>query len=303
MHKKVVAIIMSIPLFFMPLKINALPSKNMVNYNTSVKLKDALKDSKKDENKLKPLSEPKLDTSINKSSLSTKSHDWYFKPKTDGTPSGEPPEYAGLNRKYYGYILGDTSKKVIYITFDEGYEYGLTPKFLDILKANNVKASFFVTATWIKSNHELAKRMAKEGHCVCNHTTTHPSMAKVTDEAKFKWELDTCNDNFREATGEDLHKFFRPPMGKFSELSLYYTVKLGYRTVFWSCAYKDWETNRQKDPAFAKNILLKRAHNGAIYLLHAESKTNAEVLDYVIKELKSRGFYFETLDTLPEMPL
>lgn len=251
----------------------------------------------------KTLPLPRLDESINESKLSRKEENWYFRPQKNGIPSGEPKEFTALTHKYYGYISGDTSRKVIYLTFDEGYEYGLTPKFLDILKENNVKAAFFVTATWIKSQPELSKRMVDEGHYVCNHTTTHPSMAKITNKDKFTWELQNTDDVFKSITGTSLKRFFRPPMGKFSELSLYYTASLGYRTIFWSVAYKDWDVKNQKDVAFAKDKLLSRAHNGAIYLLHAESKTNAEILDSVIKELKSQGYSFETLDTLPEAPL
>lgn len=253
--------------------------------------------------KEKALALPRLDPSINESSLSRKEENWYFRPQKNGEPSGEPAEFTALTHKYYGYILGDTSKKVIYLTFDEGYEYGLTPKFLDILKENNVKASFFVTNYWIKSQPELAKRMVEEGQCVCNHSTTHPSMAKVTDKAKFTWELQTAENTFKEITGASLHKFFRPPMGKFSELSLYYTASLGYRTVFWSFAYVDWIPNQQKDPTYAKNLILSRTHNGAIYLLHGDSKTNANILDSVIKEWKAKGYTLETLDKLPEAPL
>lgn len=230
--------------------------------------------------------------------LSTKENNWYFVPE-----SNEKTPRVDINvewlKKYNSYYVGDTNNKYIYLTFDEGYENGYTGEILDILKANNVKAAFFVTVPYINSNKELVKRMADEGNLVCNHSNTHPSMATITDEEKFKLELTSTEEAYKEATGYNMSKFFRPPMGKYSELSLYYTNKLGYKTIFWSLAYKDWLKENQPNPENAKKLILKRTHPGGIYLLHAVSKTNTEILDSIIKEWKSRGYEFKTLNELP----
>lgn len=233
--------------------------------------------------------------------LSIKEHNWYFLPSKDEQPSRAEPSGIELLTKYNGYYLGDTSKKLIYLTFDEGYENGYTGKILDILKENKVKAAFFVTVPYIKTNNELVKRMADEGHLVCNHTNNHKNMAKVIDEEKFKYELLSTEEAYKEATGYNMSKFFRPPMGRYSELSLYYTKKLGYKTIFWSLAHEDWLKNKQPPCEKAKQLLLKRTHPGGIYLLHSVSKTNFEILDSLIKEWKDRGYEFKTLNELPPL--
>lgn len=230
--------------------------------------------------------------------LSTKENSWYIVPATEEKIPRVDIDVEWL-KKYNGYYIGDTNNKYIYLTFDEGYENGYTAKILDILKANNVKAAFFVTVPYIKSNKELVKRMADEGNLVCNHSNTHPSMAAVTNEEKFKWELTSTEEAYKEATGYDMSKFFRPPMGRYSELSLNYTNKLGYKTIFWSLAYKDWLKDNQPNPEQAKKLILKRTHPGGIYLLHAVSKTNTDILDSLIKEWKGRGYEFKTLNDLP----
>lgn len=234
--------------------------------------------------------------------FNTAEKDWFYKPKKDGTPSEEPPEVLDILKKYSGYYLGDTSKKEIYLTFDEGYENGYTSKILDVLKENNVKAAFFVTTDYINRNKDLIKRMVNEGHLVCNHSNTHPSMAKVAlkGKEKFEEEFTLTEKAFEEVTGTKMPKFFRPPMGKYSELSMHYTQELGYKTIFWSFAYKDWIPEKQPSHEYAKKIIMERTHNGGIFLLHAVSKTNAEILDSIIKEWKSKGFELKTLNDLPQ---
>lgn len=231
----------------------------------------------------------------------TTEKNWFYKPKKDGTPSEEPPEVLEMLKKYSGYYLGDTLNKVIYLTFDEGYENGYTSKILDALKENDVKAAFFVTTDYINSNKDLIKRMVSEGHLVCNHSDNHPSMAKVALKGKeeFEKEFTLTEKAFEEVTGTKMPKFFRPPMGKYSELSMHYTQELGYKTIFWSFAYKDWIPEQQPSHEYAKKIIMERTHNGGIFLLHAVSKTNAEIMDYIIKEWKNRGFEFKTLNDLP----
>lgn len=233
--------------------------------------------------------------------LSTAEKNWFYKPRTDGLTPEEPKEVLDLINKYSGYYVGDTSKKVLYLTFDEGYENGYSAKILDTLKENNVKAAFFVTKPYIEGNKALIKRMVAEGHLVCNHSNTHPAMNKVasTSKDKFDKEFAVTEQSFESVTGAKMPKFFRPPMGKYSELSLYYTAKLQYRTIFWSFAYEDWEPTKQPSHEFAKKIIMERTHSGSIILLHAVSKTNTEIMDSLIKEWRAKGYEFKTLNELP----
>lgn len=240
-------------------------------------------------------------TTGNVSVLNNTEKSWYYNPKTNGEPSGAPADALSLLKKYHGYYLGDTTQKVMYLTFDEGYENGYTSKILDILKANDVKAAFFVTKPYVTANKELIKRMVAEGHLVCNHSNNHPSMPISAGKGKavFDKEFTDTEAAFKEVTGTDMPKFFRPPMGNYSELSLYYTKELGYKSIFWSFAYKDWETDNQPTETYAVNLMRERTHNGAILLLHAVSKTNTNVLDSILKEWKSKGYNFQTLYQLP----
>lgn len=231
--------------------------------------------------------------------LGTNTKGWGTSPRTDGSTPYYPKAISDLMSKYSAYYVGDTSKKVIYITFDEGYENGYSSKLLDILKENDVKAAFFVTTPYINSNSDLIKRMVAEGHLVCNHSTHHKSMPIFKDKSDFENELKGTEEAFEKVTGTKMPKFFRPPMGEYSELSLYYTAAMGYKSIFWSFAYVDFYKDKQPSEEYAKKTMLERTHNGAIYLLHAVSKTNTDVLDYVIKEWKNRGYEFKTLNDLP----
>lgn len=244
----------------------------------------------------------KVTANKSSSNLNTKERDWFYEPRTDGKPSGEPKDVLDLINKYSAYYVGDTSQKIIYLTFDEGYENGYSSQILDILKANNVKAAFFVTTPYINENKELIKRMVKEGHVVGNHSTTHPSMAATATQSqeKFNKEFADCENAFEKVTGTKMPKFFRPPMGKYSELSLSYTEKLGYKTIFWSFAYADWDPQKQPSHEDANKMIKSRTHGGGIYLLHAVSKTNTEILDSLIKDWKSKGYEFKSLNELPQ---
>lgn len=231
------------------------------------------------------------------SSLSTKAIGWSWLYSSRDS--------ADLMQKYKGYGFGDTSQKIIYLTFDEGYENGYTESILNTLKANNVQAAFFVTKPYVTGSFngvqdsELLKRMSREGHIIANHSVNHKSMAKFTDENAFNAELIGVEEAVNSVPGCRISKYFRPPEGTFSELSLYYTQKLGYKSVFFSLAYQDYNVDDQPDPEAAKAKLLKNTRDGMICLLHAVSKTNASILDSLIKEWKSQGYEFKTLDDLP----
>jgi len=241
----------------------------------------------------------------NTSDKKTKEYSWYFLPEKDEKPSRAEPSSLDLLKKYGGYYLGDTNHKYIYLTFDEGYENGYTESILNTLKANDVQAAFFVTKPYVTgsfngvADSELLKRMSKEGHIIANHSVNHRSMPKFTDENAFNVELIGVEEAVNSISGCRMSKYFRPPEGTFSELSLYYTQKLGYKSVFFSLAYEDYNVDNQPDPEAAKAKLLKNTRNGMICLLHAVSKTNAGILDSLIKEWKSQGYEFRTLDNLP----
>lgn len=233
---------------------------------------------------------------IDFTTLSNEKQAWWFKPnKTHATPEINLKLNYSLS-DYDAHYVGDTSKPILYLTFDEGYENGYTAKILDILKENDVKAIFFVTLPYLKDNPDLIKRMVEEGHIVGNHTNHHPSMPDVTgNEEKFNHEFSDVEDKYREITGSDIPKYFRPPMGEYSQKSLAMTKNLGYKTVFWSFAYHDWDINKQPEPSAAKEKILGGLHNGSILLIHAVSKTNTEILDSVLKEATAQGYSFELL--------
>lgn len=217
------------------------------------------------------------------------------------TQEGQPPTgtaTADELKKYDAYYIGDTSKKVIYLTFDAGYENGHTEKILDALKKHDVKATFFLVGNYIKNCPELVNRMLEEGHTVANHTYSHPDMSAISSKEKFQAELTKLEEAFKKATGKDMAKFYRPPQGKFSRKNLQMAKDLGYKTFFWSLAYVDWYNDRQptKEEAFKK--LLGRIHPGAIVLLHSTSKTNAEIMDELISRWKEMGYSFGSLQDL-----
>ena len=207
---------------------------------------------------------------------------------------------AGVDqlKKYDAAYLGDTSEKVIYLTFDAGYENGCTAKILDTLQKHNVKAAFFLVGNYIARNADLVRRMVEEGHTVGNHTMHHPDMSKLKDKEAFTKELRDLEALFLEKTGEALPKYYRPPQGIYSEENLKLAKDLGYKTVFWSLAYVDWKNDSQpsKEEAFAK--LLPRIHPGAVALLHSTSETNAEILDELLTKWEEMGYRFGTLDEL-----
>ena len=201
-------------------------------------------------------------------------------------------------RQFDTVYLGDTSEKVIYLTFDAGYENGCTAKILDVLQKHQVKAAFFLVGNYIEKNEDLVRRMVKEGHIVGNHTMHHYDMSKLSDKASFTRELTDLEALYKTATGMDMPKFYRPPQGIYSEENLRMAKELGYKTVFWSLAYVDWNNDAQpsREQAFSK--LLPRIHNGAVVLLHSTSQTNAEILDELLTKWEEMGYRFASIEEL-----
>ena len=201
--------------------------------------------------------------------------------------------------QYGAYYLGDTAQKVIYLTFDCGYENGYTGQILDVLKKHNAPAAFFVVGNMVESAPDIVKRMADEGHIVGNHTYHHPDMSSISDQAAFQKELDDLSALYRQTTGRELSHFYRPPQGKYSAENLKQAQALGYKTVFWSLAYVDWYVDDQPTPEQAYSKLLPRIHDGAIVLLHSTSKTNADILDDLLTKWEGMGYSFSSLNQLP----
>lgn len=229
------------------------------------------------------------------SALSTGS--WGLSFRQEGAP---PIGNAGKDqlRQYQAAYIGNVGEKVLYLTFDAGYENGCTAKILDTLKEKQVPAAFFLVGNYIRQSPDLVRRMVAEGHTVGNHTMHHYDMSRLSDKAAFSKELTDLEALYKETVGQELPKYYRPPQGIYSEENLKMAQELGYKTLFWSLAYVDWNNDAQptREAAFAK--LLPRTHNGAVVLLHSTSKTNAEILGELIDKWKAMGYRFGTLEEL-----
>ena len=201
-------------------------------------------------------------------------------------------------RQYDAAYIGNTGEKVLYLTFDAGFENGLTAGILDTLKKHQVSAAFFLVGNYIEKNADLVRRMAAEGHTVGNHTMHHYDMSKLSDKASFSKELTDLEDLYRQTVGQEMPRFYRPPQGIYSEENLKMAKELGYKTVFWSLAYVDWNQDAQPTAEQAFSKLLPRTHDGAVVLLHSTSKTNAEILDQLLTKWKDMGYRFGTIGEL-----
>ena len=233
---------------------------------------------------------------------SSSGYHWYCvrnrehkQPRMDGSLS--------MIEQYDGYYVDrkhgdDCEDKVIYLTFDAGYENGNIEKILNTLKEEQAPGAFFILGNLIERNPEIVLRMEAEGHLVCNHSDKHRCMTSYTSAEEMKADLSTLEARYTELTGKTMAPYYRPPEGKFDERTLGFASKLGYKTIFWSFAYADWDNDRQPNPAEAKKKILDNIHNGAVLLLHPTSSTNAAILGEVIAELKAEGYRFGTLDEL-----
>ena len=242
-----------------------------------------------------------LNSKINKTAIETsvaevsnKKRGWGIKRNSEH----QQPDVGSANQKILeennGVCLGNKDEKIIYLTFDNGYEAGYTTQILETLKQNEVKATFFITAHYLHTASELVQRMIQEGHIVGNHTVNHKSMPEITDE-EIKEEVMKLHQAVYEKFGYEM-KYIRPPKGEFSERTILAPNNVGYTHVMWSFAYVDWDEKKQPDEEKAKKTILDNLHNGEIILLHGNSKTNANILDTIIKEIKSQGYEIKSLD-------
>lgn len=233
---------------------------------------------------------------LNYYSISNQGFGWGFK-KLEAQKPDIPRETVDMFTKYDTYFMDLREEKVMYLTFDEGYENGYTAQILDTLKKCNVPAAFFVTGSYYDREPELIKRMVSEGHIVGNHTENHPNLHKLESAEKMQDELKILDDKFFADYGEHM-KYMRPPEGEYSERVLAAAQSAGYKTILWSFAYKDWLRDVNNGADYAYGAVTPYFHSGAIILLHAVSRDNAEALEAIISCAKERGFEFKSLDFL-----
>ncbi len=229
----------------------------------------------------------------------TTPYNWYCKHMKNGEIPPLDPQMKFIEN-YSGYYLdkGTENKKVIYLTFDAGYENGNVKKILDTMKEKDVRGAFFILDNLVKTNPELVRQMASDGHLVCNHTASHKDMTTVTSKEEFTAELDKLKNTLKETAGIDVAPYYRPPEGKFSEQNLMWAKEAGYSTVFWSFAYVDWDNNNQMNEEDAIKKVLEGTHNGEVILLHPNSATNAKIIGRLIDSWREEGYTFGTLDEL-----
>ena len=225
---------------------------------------------------------------------------WFVQNNDSHTPPALHESFRFAEKYDFCYIdkKAKDSDKVIYLTFDAGYENGNIAKIFDTLKQHNAHGAFFILDNLIQRNGDLVKRMETEGHLVCNHTKRHPDMTKICDRKTFAEQLTSLAEHYKELTGKEMPKIYRPPEGRYSKQNLEYAKSMGYKTVFWSFAYADWDNNRQMDPDAALKKILDHTHNGEIILLHPTSTTNAAILDRLLTRWKEDGYRFGTLTEL-----
>ncbi len=232
---------------------------------------------------------------------SEQAYNWYVMRNSEHTLPKLEKQMSFIenhNACYGDKKASESGEKVIYLTFDAGYENGNVERVLDALKKHNAPGAFFVLENLVVRNPELIKRMSEEGHLICNHTRSHPDMTKYKDISKFGEQLESMCKLLSDTCGVKMSNYYRPPEGRFSEKNLEFAETLGYKTVLWSFAYADWDNNRQPSEDYAVKKILDNAHPGEIMLLHPTSKTNADILDKVLTALENEGYRFASLDEL-----
>lgn len=243
-----------------------------------------------------PTPAPTLAPSEKYMTLDNKSSGWGFK-KNKGSEPDIPAKIQEMLKKYDSYYMDTSREKVLYLTFDEGYENGHTGQILDVLKKHNVPAAFFVTGSYLKTEETLIHRMIDEGHIVGNHTLNHPNLPKLNTPEKMAEELLSLNKICDEKYGYTM-KYMRPPEGEYSERVLAVAKDIGFKTVFWGFAYVDWHADVIKGADYAYSQIIPYLHNGEIILLHAVCKDNADALERIIDFASEQGYEFKSLDEI-----
>lgn len=274
-------------------------AENVINVIESEEsLEKAEEEEKTDENEMEEgVSRPEPKTRPDDFELVLESENWglgFGEPETQPRGNASPEDLAW----YHAYYMGDDSEKVLYLTFDCGYENGNTEPILDALKKHHAPATFFVVGHYLETEPELVKRMVEEGHAVGNHTYHHPDMSSISDMESFGNEVNDVAQLFREITGTELSPYYRPPQGKCNVKNLEMAEELGYYTIFWSLAYVDWNQDNQPSHEEAFDKLTTRVHPGAVVLLHNTSNTNGEILDELLTRWENMGYSFKPLSEL-----
>lgn len=231
---------------------------------------------------------------ITNSELNNEKIGWGIQRKDNHNQPDLGSKNKDLIEKYNGIAMGNKDSKTIYLTFDMGYEAGYTENILNVLKKNNISATFFITAHYLNTASNLVERMINEGHIIGNHTVNHKSMPEISD-SEIKSELMMLNQAIYEKYEYEI-KYMRPPKGEFSERTLSIIESLGFKTVMWSFAYVDWNEDSQPEYNEAINKIISNLHNGEIMLLHATSKTNSEIMEELINKIKKEGYEIKSLD-------
>lgn len=237
----------------------------------------------------------KIDTSLLNQFDSTKKN-WGVLLKGKNLIPEVPKEMVDTLKKHNGYYVGDVEKKNVYLIFSASYEGGYTPKILDVLKENNVKATFFLVGDYVKDNKDLVKRMLDEGHEVGSHSLNHVCLPLVSND-KLKSQLEGFDQYFYDNFGKPI-RYFMPPSGEYSEKVLAAANQMNYKSIFWSFAYLDFDEKNQKGTEYAYDKVMSNIHNGAFIFLHTVSKDNANALDKIIKDAKQEGYEVSPLDSL-----
>lgn len=227
---------------------------------------------------------------------------WYVKRNDAHAQPALDPSFSYIE-EYDAYYVDKWVKegdRVLYLTFDAGYENGNVAKILDVMKDEGVCGAFFILDNLILRNEALVRRMRDEGHLVCNHTLKHRDMTEIRDKDTFAGELSALEELYRERIGGEMARYYRPPEGRFNEENLKMAKELGYKTVFWSFAYADWDNANQPSREAAIKKILDNTHNGAVILLHPTSATNAAILSDLIRAWREEGYRFGTLDELTD---
>lgn len=279
--------------FLIPVLCLAILCGCSANQNTDEEISDNITSSNQTESTTENVSNtaPSAQAVAGLNDLSTQKVIWGPGNISDHKQPNDPVllqnKYSSFNAKW---LLDD--EKTVCLTFDEGYENGYTPQILDTLKEKDVKAIFFVTYDFSKDNPDLIKRMIDEGHTVGNHSYRHYTMDEVSEETA-KEEVNYLHNYIEEEFGYTM-SYFRFPKGEFSEQSLGIVNNLGYKSVFWSYAYADWDVDKQPEESKAFTNICESTHPGEIILLHAVSQTNANILGKVIDDIRQQGYTFVT---------
>lgn len=222
---------------------------------------------------------------------------WGFKKATNGVPPNAGDALNTMLDKHGAIYKGKPDEKVIYLTFDNGYEAGHTESILNTLIEEDVPATFFLTGHYLTSATPLVKRMIKDGHGIGNHSYDHPNMANLSEQG-MKDEWTRFDKKLKELTGMERTIYARPPKGTFNDKLLSVGNELGYRHIFWSVAFVDWHRDQRKGKDYAYGELMKQLHPGALILMHTVSPDNSEALPSFIQDAKKEGYTFKTLDDL-----